>query len=146
MNEVDLDFKAFLRRHRDLSWKTTAVLLRCDTPTRNGHVYPRALMEREIARYAAQHCLGRLDCHERNGDYLNGVAVAIQGLRMDGPNVVGDVVILDTIAGRMLREYLRCGGKLSISPEGAGTLADDGTVENYQLTGFTMGATPGLGS
>lgn len=138
MNEFDLDFKAFLRRHRDLSWKTTATLCRLERPTRNGHIYPRHVWERELERLAQAPMMGMI--HHGPGPAqhtdLTNVAFAVEHMRIDGDEVKGDLKLLDTCAGTRLRLLLEAGAKISFSSTGLGSTDEHGVVQDdFQLTG-----------
>jgi len=141
----DLDFKAFLWRHPDLSWKTVAVFCRLDRPTCNGHVYSRELWERELARFAETGIFGSI--HHGPGPArdpdLTSVAFAIEHMRIDGAEVKGDIKLLDTEAGRTLRLLMEGGVGVSFSTTGIGSTDEHGVVQNdFHLTGIV--ALPGL--
>lgn len=138
MNEFDLDFKAFLRRHGDLSWKTTATLCRLGRPTRNGHIYPRELMEREIERLARSPLLGAI--HHGPGPAtgldLTNVAFAIEHMRIEGDEVKGDLKLLNTRQGAILRTLMENGSRISFSTTGMGRTDENGVVQDdFQMLG-----------
>ena len=137
--ELDFDFKAFLRRHPDLCWKTNAILIRCDTPDRNGHVYPRELMVRELARNGQ--VIGYLPHDGSMYRTLESAAFVVERAAVVHDSVQIQVKFFENEAGWRLKRFMDCGGHVDFSMEGVGTV-DGGVVQNdYHLTGII--ATPG---
>lgn len=131
MNEFDLDFKAFLWRHRPTFHCVT--LLQCDRPTRNGYIYPRALMERVVARQALKHpSIGGLEhpLITGTGHVLGWAAFFVDNMRLVAGEVKGDVQFLSTPSGLKLKTAVESGLRVTYSIEGTGTVDDYGVVQN----------------
>jgi hypothetical protein len=144
VNEFDLDFKAFLRRHRDLSSLTLAVLCRVGHPTRNGHIYPQEVIARELARLAAQPggVIGYLP-HMGN-TALENAAFLVERPRIVHDSVQGTLKFLDTHAGSTLKAYMEAGGNIAFTTEGVGSVDEHGIVQNdFHLSGIIATPQPG---
>ncbi len=48
----------------------------------------------------------------------------------------GDVKVLDTPYGEILKQYILLGKKFSFRPRGQGLINDDGTIESYKIYTF----------
>jgi len=131
--EFDLDFKAFLRRHPDFTWRTTAILVHCDVPNRRGHIYPSHVMERAVREYAQRHnsapLFGYMD-HESGS--LSNLAVLVKNIKVANGVVQGELKPLDTPSGLKFGLLLEAGAEFTLSICGSGRLVDN-VVEDYRL-------------
>jgi hypothetical protein len=134
--ELDLDFKAFLRRHPDLWWKTVVAFCKVGQSTRNGHIYSRELWERELEKQGELIPGVLHEAHNPDRIMLSTVAFLIERPRIDGGEVKGDLKLLDTHAGRLLRTYMEAGGRVAFTSRGIGRVDDNGMVQDdFQFEG-----------
>jgi len=112
------------------------VLQRAGAKNQNGRVYPKDILEREVAKYkkvevAQRRALGELDHPDSSVVNLKNVSHNILDCWWKGDDVMGKVEILTTPSGNILRQLMSHGIKLGISSRGLGSvkqLSEDGTL------------------
>ena len=114
----------------------TGILQRADAKNQNRRVYPRPILERESQKYAdtqvrERRALGELDHRESSVVNLNNVSHNVRKMWWEANNLLGEVEILGTPAGNILKELFRAGIKLGISSRGLGSVKPDN--ENYNV-------------
>ena len=112
------------------------VLQRAGAKNQNGRVYPRAILDREADKYsktfiAQNRALGELDHPESSVVNLSNVSHNIRKVWWDGDDLMGEVEVLGTPAGNILKELLKAGILLGISSRGMGSVKESagGAVE-----------------
>jgi len=112
------------------------VLQRAGAKNQNGRVYPKDILMREVKSYkkiqiAEKRALGELDHPESSVVNLQNVSHNVLDAFFEGDDVIGKVEILDTPAGKILKELLKAGIKLGISSRGLGSVnqIDENTVQ-----------------
>ena len=103
------------------------VFLQSEIKNRNGRVYPKAVLEREVNRYNDQFVskgrafgeLGHPDGPQINLDRISHI---IESLKQDGSNFIGRAKITDTPMGNIARGIIESGGQLGVSTRGMGSL------------------------
>ena len=128
------------------------VIQRAEAKNQNGRVYPKEILEREIQRYIAgpvkeRRALGELDHPESSVINLQNVSHNVIRVKMVGDDVYGEVEILSTPAGNILKELFRNGITVGISSRGMGSVQEsgNGTVEvqdDFELLCFDFVSTP----
>lgn len=123
-----------------------------DTPTENGRIYPRALIEREIERLRpkieSRSLLGELDHPDDGKPRLTRVSHLITELRVDDDNVIrGKAEILDTDNGKNLYALAKAGVSIGVSLRGYGsTIMNENGIEvvqdDFELMTFDFVADP----
>ena len=116
----------------------------------NGRVYPRAILEREIKNYQGlineRRALGELDHPESSVVNLQNVSHLVTEIWWDGNNVMGKIEVLNTPAGKILKELVGSNIKMGISSRALGSVheADGKTMveEDLQLICFDMVSEP----
>jgi len=110
--------------------------LQSNITNRNGRMYPREIMEKEVARYTKENidkkrAYGELGHPDGPTINLDRVSHMIVGLKEDGDNFIGKAKILDTPMGRIVKELIDEGANLGVSSRGLGTLKEtkDGVNE-----------------
>ena len=115
----------------------------------NKRIYPRALWEREVAKYQTQiengtintlmeweHPKGRLTVDPKN-------AVAkITKLWIEGDYVMGEAVIFDTPQAETIKSMIRHGVKISVSSRASGNVGADRVVKEFNLITFDIVTNP----
>jgi len=131
----------------------TGVIQRAEAKNQNGRIYPREILEREIENYVngpvkESRALGELDHPESSVINLQNVSHNITKVYWEGDDVMGEVEILSTPAGNILKELFRNGITVGISSRGMGSVKDnmsEGTVEvqdDFELLCWDFVSTP----
>ena len=110
------------------------VFMQADIKNRNGRVYPKEIMEKEVGRYVKefvekQRAFGELGHPEGPTINLDKVSHLIQSLTLEGSNYVGKAKILSTPNGQIVRNLIDDGAKLGVSSRGLGSLEQKGNAQ-----------------
>jgi hypothetical protein len=118
----------------------------------NKRVYPMEVLHREAAEYkknfiSERRALGELDHPESPVVNLKNVCCNVTDLWFDGPNVRGNIEILSTPSGNIVRELIKNNIKLGVSSRGMGSVRPIGenTVEvqdDFNLIAFDIVSNP----
>jgi len=103
------------------------VFLQSEITNRNGRMYPKSVLDREVKNYSEKYiktnrALGELGHPEGPTVNLDRVSHKITELKEDGNNFVGKAKLLDTPMGNIAKNLLGEGVKLGVSSRGMGTL------------------------
>ena len=131
----------------------TGVLQRAEAKNQNGRVYPREILEREVKAYMEgpikeNRAMGELDHPESSVINLQNVSHNIKRCWWDGDDVMGDVEVLPTPAGNILKALFASGITVGISSRGMGSVSEnlaEGTVEvqdDFELLCWDFVSTP----
>jgi len=128
------------------------VLQRADAKNQNGRVYPKEVLMREAGVYKknfvdSRRALGELDHPESPVVNLKNVCCNVVNLWTEGNDVRGDIEILTTPTGNIVRELIRNNIKLGVSSRGMGSVKNLGenTVEvqeDFSLICFDIVSNP----
>ena len=113
------------------------VLQRAGAKNQNGRIYPKHILQRECQRYdrdfiRQNRALGELDHPESAIVNLNNVSHNVLKIWWEGDDLKGDVLVLDTPSGKILKALFKAGITLGISSRGLGSVKDlysEGAVE-----------------
>ena len=131
----------------------TGVIQRAEAKNQNGRIYPKEILEREIQKYIEgpvkeRRALGELDHPESSVINLQNASHNITKVYWNGDEVMGEVEVLSTPSGNILKELFRNGITVGISSRGMGSVKDnmsEGTVEvqdDFELLCFDFVSTP----
>ena len=131
----------------------SGVLQRAEAKNQNGRVYPRGILEREVKQYMEgpvkeNRAMGELDHPESSVINLQNVSHTIKKCWWDGDDVMGNVEILSTPAGNILKALFASGITVGISSRGMGSVEEnlsEGTVEvqdDFELLCWDFVSTP----
>jgi len=103
------------------------VFLEAETENRNKRIYPRHILEREVARYseesiAKNRAFGELGHPENPQINLDRVSHIIKSLRQEGNQFIGKAKILDTPFGKIVKNFIDEGAQLGMSTRGIGSI------------------------
>ena len=120
------------------SWYIHGPFLQADTKNRNGRIYPKKILEREVEKYIKEkvktkQAMGELDHPPTPTVGLDRVSHLVESLKFDGNNVIGKAKILDTPCGRTVQSLLDGGVRLGVSSRGLGTITEDTVNDDYTL-------------
>jgi hypothetical protein len=144
-----------IKEARDIS-KTlvlrNVVLQRANAKNQNGRVYPREILMKEVSRYRKEfvqenRALGELDHPESPIVNLRNVCANVTRIDVKGDDVVGDMQILSTPSGNIVRELVKNNIRLGVSSRGVGSVKsmDENTLEvqdDYSLICFDVVSNP----
>jgi len=119
------------------------VFLQGEIKNRNGRMYPKSTLAREVGRYNENfvekgRALGELGHPDGPTVNLDRVSHKIVSLKESGNNFIGKAKILSTPMGKIASNLLGEGVKLGVSSRGVGSL--NKTNEGYSVVGedFTL--------
>ena len=95
----------------------------------NGRIYPKKVLEREAKNFsetniAERRALGELDHPESSVVNLQNVSHNVRRIWWEGDNLMGEVEVLSTPSGNILKELFKNGIKLGISSRGLGSVKE----------------------
>jgi len=113
----------------------TGIFMQSEQKNRNGRVYPKAILEREVGRYNENYvkknrAFGELGHPDSPAINLDRVSHMITKLYPDGNNFIGKAKIVDTPNGKIVKSLLDGGACLGVSTRGVGSLKP---ANGYQL-------------
>jgi hypothetical protein len=112
------------------------IFMQAEKPNKNGRMYPKGIMEKEIARYqdliSEKRSLGELGHPPNPQINLNQVSHLITGLRFEGNDIIGKAKILDTPMGKIAKNFLEEGVRLGVSSRGLGSLKERNGINEVQ--------------
>ena len=143
--------EASIRKNKPLM--VSGVLQRANAKNENERVYPKDILAREIRTYMdgpvkEKRALGELDHPESSVINLQNVSHNVTRCWWEGDDVMGEVEILPTPAGNILKALFGSGITIGISSRGMGSVSEnmnEGTVEvqdDYDLLCFDFVSTP----
>ena len=109
----------------------------------NKRIYPKAILEKAVNEYIDKFIKNGKSIGEFNHpDYptpkWDNAAIMIKELKMDGSNVYGKALVLDTEKGKHLQALIRGGYNVGVSTRGLGNtrLSEEGNTEvtQYMMT------------
>lgn len=140
--------------------KVRGVFQRADEQNKNGRVYTKELLMREMAKLQDsidnRRLVGELDHPSHDAVKLSQVSHLITKLDMKGNEVIGEAEVLDTPMGKVAQALIKGGVQVGISSRGMGTLSEGEDGRHYVNEDFrlitwdlvadpsTRGAYPGL--
>jgi len=116
------------------------VMLQTEVKNKNGRIYPKEVMQKEVKRYTKEYidnnrAYGELGHPEGPTINLERTSHLITNLHEDGNNFVGKAKILSTPMGNIVKNLLDDGARLGVSSRGMGSLKasnDKGGVQMVQ--------------
>jgi len=113
------------------------IFMQAETKNRNGRVYPKSILMKEVKRYAKEYvkgnrAMGELGHPEGPSLNLERVSHIIHQLKEDGNNVWGRAKVLDTPYGNIVKNLMDEGAKLGVSSRGMGSLKQKNGVNEVQ--------------
>jgi len=114
------------------------VFMQGDIKNKNGRMYPREILEKEVKRYNKEYidknrAYGELGHPQGPTINLERVSHMITQLQPDGSNFVGKAKIMtETPYGKIVESLINEGAQLGVSSRGMGSLKDKGGVAEVQ--------------
>ena len=133
---IDVDFVTEEDENKKKSYFIEGIFMQSETKNRNGRVYPKAILQKEVKRYTdkfinTKRAFGELGHPDGPTVNLERVSHMITELVEDGANFVGRAKIMDTPYGKIVKNLIDEGAKLGVSSRGMGSLkpVQDGLQE-----------------
>jgi hypothetical protein len=109
------------------SYFIEGIFLQSEVENRNHRVYPKSVLQREVARYVKEYiepkrAFGELGHPDSPHINLDRVSHMIVDLHEDGNNFIGKAKILDTPFGKIVKNFMDEGATIGVSSRGMGSL------------------------
>ena len=123
-------------------YKIKGVFLQSNIKNRNGRVYPKEILMKEVTRYNKEfinknRAFGELGHPDGPTVNLERVSHMIKKLYPDGDNFIGEAKIMDTPYGKIVKGLIDEGAQLGVSSRGMGSLETRGGA-NYVKDDFYL--------
>ena len=107
------------------------VFLQSDVKNKNGRIYPKEILQKEVHRYNREfieknRAFGELGHPDGPTVNLERVSHMIKALHPEGNNFIGEARVLDTPYGKIVKSLIDEGARLGVSSRGMGTLIQTG--------------------
>lgn len=129
--EVNEDLKLITEANErgGRSYFIEGVFMQAEQKNRNGRVYPKGIMAREVERYVRENvnqnrAYGELGHPSGPTINLERVSHMIKEIREDGNNYIGRAKIMDTPYGNIVKNLMEEGARLGVSTRGMGSLKE----------------------
>lgn len=151
--ELDLDSKIIEESKANPNKPLVLVdklLQKANTKNHNGRIYPPEVLFREVKKYSIlvneRRALGELDHPSSPIIELKNVSHLITNIYIRGDDVRGDIEILNTPQGQIMRNIVEQGVKIGISSRGIGSLQKEGETnivqDDFELIAFDSVSSP----
>ena len=126
------------------------LLQKANVKNQNGRVYPKDILFREVKNYSKlvkeRRALGELDHPDSAIVELKNVSHLITDIYINDDEVRGDLEILNTPPGKILRDIIQQGVKIGISSRGIGSLQNESGTnvvqDDFELIAFDAVSSP----
>ena len=126
------------------------ILQKANTENRNGRVYPLEILKREANKYEEavkeRRATGELDHPDSAVVSLSNVSHMVTRMWWEGDTLMGEVQLLETPSGNILKGLLKSGVMLGISSRGVGSVKNvkglDVVQEDFELIAFDFVSSP----
>ena len=123
----DVEFITEAKEGGGKNYMIEGVFAQAESKNRNGRIYPQMVMEKAVGKYVkdqvnTKRSVGELNHPDGPTVNLDKVSHLIQRLNIEGKNVMGKALILDTPNGQIVKGLLEGGVKLGVSTRGMGSL------------------------
>ena len=119
------------------------VMLQTEVKNKNGRIYPKEVMQKEVARYNKEYveqnrAYGELGHPEGPTINLERTSHLITSLKEDGNNFIGKAKILSTPMGEIVKNLLNDGARLGVSSRGMGSIKANNKGVNMVQSDFQL--------
>jgi hypothetical protein len=113
------------------------VFMQAEKKNKNGRVYPRDTLMKEVGRYVKEYvnknrAMGELGHPEGPTVNLERVSHLVKELRIEGNDVLGKAKIMDTPYGKIVKNLIDEGANLGVSSRGMGSLKNKNGINEVQ--------------
>ena len=108
-------------------YKIKGIFLQSNIKNRNGRIYPKEILDKEVRRYNAEfinkhRAFGELGHPDGPTVNLERVSHMVKKLYPDGDNFIGEAKIMNTPYGKIVKGLIDEGAQLGVSSRGMGSL------------------------
>ena len=120
------------------------VFLQSNVQNRNGRVYPKEVLEKEVKRYTENYinknrAFGELGHPDGPSIHLERVSHMIKSLKLEGDNYIGKAKIMkETPYGAIVSNLIKEGASLGVSSRGMGSVKSSKNGENVVQDDFYL--------
>ena len=123
-------------------YKIKGVFLQSNIKNRNGRIYPKDILAKEVTRYNKEfinkkRAFGELGHPDGPTVNLERVSHMITKLYPDGDNFIGEAKVMNTPYGKIVKGLIDEGAQLGVSSRGMGSLVNRGG-KNYVKDDFYL--------
>ena len=123
-------------------YKIKGVFLQSNIKNRNGRIYPKEILAKEVTRYNKEfinkkRAFGELGHPDGPTVNLERVSHMITKLYPDGDNFIGEAKVMNTPYGKIVKGVIDEGAQLGVSSRGMGSLINRGG-KNYVKDDFYL--------
>ena len=123
-------------------YKIKGIFLQSNIKNRNGRIYPKEILDKEVKRYNAEfinkhRAFGELGHPDGPTVNLERVSHMVKKLYPDGDNFIGEAKIMNTPYGKIVKGLIDEGAQLGVSSRGMGSLETRGGA-NYVKDDFYL--------
>ena len=123
-------------------YKIKGVFLQSNIKNRNGRIYPKEILAKEVTRYNKEfinkkRAFGELGHPDGPTVNLERVSHMITKLYPDGDNFIGEAKVMNTPYGKIVKGLIDEGAQLGVSSRGMGSLVNRGG-KNYVKDDFYL--------
>ena len=109
------------------NYKIKGIFMQADIKNRNGRIYPKEILMKEVNRYNKEYinekrAFGELGHPDGPTVNLERASHMITSLKPEGNNFIGEAKILSTPMGEIVKSLMNDGAKLGVSSRGMGSL------------------------
>ena len=123
-------------------YKIKGIFLQSNIKNRNGRIYPKEVLDKEVTRYNKEfinkkRAFGELGHPDGPTVNLERVSHMITKLYPDGDNFIGEAKVMNTPYGKIVKGLIDEGAQLGVSSRGMGSLINRGG-KNYVRDDFYL--------
>ena len=123
----DIQYKLEEAEGQPKKYFLEGIFMQADTKNRNGRLYPKSILAKEVKRYTekyikANRAFGELGHPDGPTVNLERVSHMITELKQDGSNFIGRAKVMDTPYGKIVKSLIDEDAKLGVSSRGMGSL------------------------
>ena len=123
-------------------YKIKGIFLQSNIKNRNGRIYPKEILVKEVTRYNKEfinkkRAFGELGHPDGPTVNLERVSHMITKLYPDGDNFIGEAKVMNTPYGKIVKGLIDEGAQLGVSSRGMGSLINRGG-KNYVRDDFYL--------
>ena len=140
----DVEYICEEKENGKKDYKIRGVFMQGDIKNRNGRIYPKDVLMKEVANYNKKfvdenRAFGELGHPDGPTVNLERVSHLVTSLKPDGSDVLGEARILETPMGKIVKTLMDDGCKLGVSSRGMGSL-DERDGAKYVRSDFYLAA------
>ena len=140
----DVEYICEEKENGKKDYKILGVFMQGDIKNRNGRIYPKDVLMKEVANYNKKfvdenRAFGELGHPDGPTVNLERVSHLVTSLKPDGSDVIGEARILETPMGKIVKTLMDEGTKLGVSSRGMGSL-DERNGAKYVRDDFYLAA------